>query len=47
MRKNRKVITIEDEIFNNIIKNDLIQNNEKIVLGVSGGPDSMCMLDNL
>lgn len=47
MRKNRNVITIEDEIFNNIIKNDLIQNNEKIVLGVSGGPDSMCMLDNL
>lgn len=47
MRKNKNAITIEDKIFNNILENNLITNNEKIVLGVSGGPDSMCMLDNL
>ena len=31
----------------NIIENNLIKSNDKIVIGVSGGPDSMCLLDSL
>ena len=48
-RDNRylKNITLEDKVYNTIIDNNLIENNDKIVLGVSGGPDSMCMLNVL
>ena len=42
-----KNITLEDKVYNTIIDNNLIENNDKIVLGVSGGPDSMCMLNVL
>lgn len=42
-----KKITIEDKVYDTIIKNDLIQDGDKIVLGVSGGPDSICMLNIL
>lgn len=38
---------IEEKILNTIKKYNLIQENEKIVCGVSGGPDSICMLDIL
>ena len=32
---------------NNIIENGLIKKNDKVVVAVSGGPDSMCLLDTL
>lgn len=32
---------------NNIIENELINKNDKVVVAVSGGPDSMCLLDTL
>ena len=35
---------IENRILNTIKKYNLINQNEKIVCGVSGGPDSICML---
>lgn len=38
---------IEEQVFNTIKKYNLIQPGEKIVCGVSGGPDSICMLDIL
>ena len=38
---------IENRILNTIKKYNLINQNEKIVCGVSGGPDSICMLDIL
>ena len=39
-----KKITLEDKVYNTIVQNNLIQNNDKIVIGVSGGPDSICLL---
>lgn len=38
---------LEQKIFEFITKYQLIENGDKIVLGVSGGPDSICMLDIL
>lgn len=38
---------IEKRILNTIKKYKLIEPNEKIICGVSGGPDSICMLDIL
>lgn len=35
---------MEDRILQTIIKYNLIESGDKIVLGVSGGPDSVCML---
>ena len=35
---------MEDKILQTITKYDLIESGDKIVLGVSGGPDSVCML---
>ncbi len=35
------------QVLNTIKKYNLIQNGDKLVLGVSGGPDSICMLDIL
>ena len=32
---------------NNIIDNKLINEGQKVVVAVSGGPDSMCLLDVL
>lgn len=32
---------------NNIISNNLIKKNDKVIVAVSGGPDSMCLLDSL
>lgn len=38
---------LEEKILKTIKENDLIQNNDKIVLAVSGGPDSIAMLNAL
>ena len=36
-----------EKVLNTINKNKLIQENDTIIAGVSGGPDSICMLDIL
>lgn len=38
---------IKSEVEKNIIDKSLIKNGDKLVLAVSGGPDSMCLLDVL
>ena len=38
---------LQEKILSTITQNNLIQKNDKIVIGVSGGPDSMCLLDIL
>ena len=38
---------MKDKVIKTIKKYNLIQNGDKIVLGVSGGPDSISMLDIL
>lgn len=32
---------------NNIVSNNLIKKDDKVIVAVSGGPDSMCLLDSL
>lgn len=38
---------LEEKALQTIVKNKLIQNGDKIVIGVSGGPDSIALLDVL
>ena len=38
---------MEDKVLETIIKYNMIENEDKIVVAVSGGPDSICMLDIL
>jgi len=38
---------LEQEIYDFVTKYKLIENGDRLVLGVSGGPDSICMLDIL
>ena len=38
---------MNQKVLETIKKYNLIEDGDKIVLGVSGGPDSICMLDNL
>ncbi len=45
--KNNLVNNILEKCKNNIIDNNLIEDNDKIVVAVSGGPDSMCLLNIL
>lgn len=40
-------MNLKEKITNTIKEFNLIENGDKIVLGVSGGPDSICMLDIL
>lgn len=41
------VKNIRNKIKENILNYNLIENNDKVVVAVSGGPDSMCILDCL
>lgn len=38
---------LEEKILKTITSYQLIESGDKIVLGVSGGPDSMCMIHSL
>ena len=38
---------LQERLKDTIKKYTLIEKNDKIVIGVSGGPDSMCLLDSL
>ena len=38
---------LEEKILNTIIKYKMIESGDSIVIGVSGGPDSMCLLQAL
>ena len=38
---------IEETILNTIKRYNLIEPNDTIIVAVSGGPDSMCLLNNL
>ena len=38
---------LKEKVLNTINKYNLIENGDKIVIGVSGGPDSMCLLNIL
>ena len=44
---NSMVEDIINIVQDNIINNNLIKKDDKIVVAVSGGPDSMCLLDSL
>ena len=36
-------IPVEEQVLNSIIKYKLIDEKDRIVVGVSGGPDSICL----
>ena len=38
---------LEEKVLNTITKYNLIKTNDKIVIGVSGGPDSITLLNVL
>ena len=38
---------LEKKVVDTILENQLIEDNDKIVIGVSGGPDSVCLLNIL
>ena len=40
-------IEIREKILNTIKKYNLISPNDTVMVAVSGGPDSMCLIDNL
>lgn len=46
-KENKITEEILNSIKENIVRYNLIDNDDKIVVGVSGGPDSMCLLDSL
>ena len=40
-------IMLEEKVFNTINRYDMVQEGDKIVVGVSGGPDSISILNIL
>ena len=38
---------LQEKVLRTIKENSLIEKNDKVIVGVSGGPDSMCLLDTL
>lgn len=38
---------LQEKVLKTIEENSLIQKGDKVIVGVSGGPDSMCLLDTL
>lgn len=42
-----KNISLEDRVYDTIARNNLIKNGDKIIVAVSGGPDSICLLNVL
>lgn len=38
---------LEDKVFEIIQKFNLIENGDRVVIGVSGGPDSICLVESL
>lgn len=47
MENDDLILKIREKVKNVILDGNLINNNDTIVVGVSGGPDSMCLLDIL
>lgn len=47
LKEKNIVELIENEVEENIIRESLIENGDKLVVAVSGGPDSMCLLTTL
>lgn len=45
--KKNMVDDIINIVKNNIVENSLVKKGDKVVVAVSGGPDSMCLLDSL
>ena len=40
-------MSVEKRVLEYILENKLLQEKEKVVVGVSGGPDSICLLEVL
>ena len=44
MRRGTNKLPVEEQVYNTIIKYKLIEHGDRVVVGVSGGPDSICLL---
>ena len=43
----KNINMLEDKVFETIHKYNLIENGDRVVIGVSGGPDSICLAECL